>query len=83
VADRRTVIFGSLGVAMAALAGYGIIASESDDPDDGVQPAQRSTIDELERQGDCGSLQERFDDADETAFLEYIDAAMRRAGCYD
>jgi hypothetical protein len=53
-------------------------------------------VDTLARQGDCSSLQDRFDDAYDMrgpagteknkrnlALMEYADDAMRRIGCYD
>jgi hypothetical protein len=52
--------------------------------DDDVHPAIVNMVKTLEADGDCFSLQAAFDrtptsKADE---LEYIDAALRRTGCY-
>ena len=68
-------------VVVVAAAIFAGIAGSDDDPD--VSPGFASVIDALEAEGDCASLQARFDDTDDVDEMEYADAAMRRAGCYD
>lgn len=67
-----------IGAAVAITVAIAGCDSESDLP-----PPFRSGIDQLEAQKDCAELQDRFDGVSDAAYLEYIDDAMRDAGCYD
>jgi hypothetical protein len=49
----------------------------------GVDPTYRTVIDGYEARRDCVSLQDSFNGADDAAKLEYIDDALRSAGCYN
>lgn len=47
--------------------------------------ASQRLIDEATEDGDCATLQDKFDVADHAGFLDqmkYIDEALRAAGCY-
>lgn len=48
-----------------------------------VSPGFKSAIDALEANGDCASLQARFDDTNDVDEMQYVDAALDSAGCYD
>jgi hypothetical protein len=94
---------GIIALAGAALIGFAAFVTFSSDDSDPARspasallPAHRSMVDTLARQGDCSSLQDRFDDAYDNrgpgntekhtrnlALMEYADDAMRRIGCYD
>lgn len=68
-------------VTLAVLV-VGFIATNAD-PADRVHPAIVDMVDTLETQRDCPSLQAAFDRSDDADELNYIDDALRRAGCYD
>ena len=82
--------------AAGALAVYGTFDDTGTDSD--LLPAHREMVDNLAAEGDCSSLQARFDDAADAvegfggdptnndrnlALMDYADDALRRIGCYD
>lgn len=71
---RYTVTF----AAIVLIAGCGETATTDD-----VHPAIVDMVDTLEADRDCAGLQAAFDRADDADDLQYIDDALRTAGCYD
>jgi hypothetical protein len=70
-----------LGVGGVVVVG-GFIAGASDEETSDIKPGIVDMVDTLEAQRDCASLQDAFDRMDDADTLEYIDDALRDAGCY-
>lgn len=67
----------AIGASLALLVGC---ATEPD-----INPAVKTRIDALEQNGNCSELQAQFDIADNNSnvdIMEYVDSALRSAGCY-
>ncbi len=94
-------VVGGAAVLFVLVAGASAVLTSGDDDGDGggsrgdLIPAHREMVDNLADDGDCASLQDRFDDADanrgeagseqarrNAALMRYADEAMRRIGCY-
>ncbi len=101
--DRYKVWFIAAGlvILVAAMGVNSLVGGDDDTPSNpgssttGLLPAHRDMVDTLAAEGDCASLQARFDDAADNrgtpgsdlaarnlALMEYADDAMRRIGCY-
>ena len=61
----------------------GAVIAGTTEPDNDISPAVVDMVDTLEAQGDCESLQAAFDRYDDADTLNYIDDALRDAGCYE
>lgn len=91
---RSTLRSANVMIRRVGVAVLLVLAACGDDDGGGVGdsdllPAHREMIDNLAADGDCASLQARFDDAADaggernTALMKYADEAMDRIGCYD
>lgn len=69
-------------IPVAALGVAVFVMAEFSDPADNIKPGIVDMVDTLEAQRDCASLQDAFDRMDDADTLEYIDDALRDAGCY-
>lgn len=76
--NKRWWILGAAGVVVVG----GIIAGSSGEETSDIKPGIVDMVDTLEAQRDCASLQDAFDRMDDADTLEYIDDALRDAGCY-
>lgn len=70
-------------VPVAAISVAVFVAVELREPSQEIHPAFADTINTLRINGDCVALQDAFDRSNDPAELQYIDDALRRAGCYD
>lgn len=78
VTRKGWIITMAIFVALAAIVLAGRFAGEGA----GVEPTYKSVIDRMEADRDCVALQDSFDGTNDTDKMQYIDDALRDAGCY-